>query len=473
MRNKPAPEIVELSIDAAGFEGVCVSRYDNKVVFTKYTVPGDVVLAGIVKNKKKFFEAKVDKILQNSPDRIEPKCKHFGICGGCSWQSMSYEKQLFWKNTNVKDVFERIGKVDVGEFRNIIGAENQFGYRNKMEFSFGGSRWLTDEEIKSGIELERKDFAFGLHLPGRFDKIIDIESCEIQSDYANLILQAIRKYTEDNNLSAYNARTHEGFLRGLIIRYSLKNDNYMTIMMTKTPRNDEEKEFLNWYQNGFADAFPQVANLVYAINESKNPVTVSEVNVLRGNGFMTEEILGVEFRISPFSFFQTNSYQLNKFISLIIESAGITNNMNVWDLYCGTGSITLPAAKFARKITGIEIVESSILDARENAELNQIKNADFICADLHNKKIPDLLFKLEKPDIVICDPPRAGMNTNLISHLLEIAPKRILYVSCNPATQARDCSLLSEKYSIESVQPVDMFPHTYHIESIAVLNLKA
>jgi len=247
----------------------------------------------------------------------------------------------------------------------------------------------------------------------------------------------------------------------------------LTIMMTKIPQNEEEEKFVEWYTNEFSEKFPRITNLVYAINESKNPVTVSEVKVLKGTGYMTEDILGVEYRISPFSFFQTNSFQLNKFISLIIEAAGITNNMNVWDLYCGTGSITLPAANIARTITGIEIVESSIIDARENAYLNDISNAKFICADLNNKKIPDLLFKLEKPDIVICDPPRAGMNPNLISHLLNLAPKRIVYVSCNPATQARDCALLSEKYTIESVQPVDMFPHTYHIESIAVLNLKA
>lgn len=464
-----SPPPIELDILSAGFEGVCVSKYNEKVVFTKYTVPGDRVLATIQKNKKRFTEAKVDKILVESPDRVTPMCRHFGTCGGCSWQNMTYEKQLEWKSVNVRDVFERIGKVEVGDYRQIVGADPEYGYRNKMEFSFGGSRWLSEDEINSGLPITDKDYAFGLHLPGRYDKIIDIKSCDIQQPYANEILNAIRLVSRDFGLKAYNVRTHEGFLRGLIIRHSKLTDEFTTIMMTKTPELEEEVKFIEWYSTEFANLFSRVANVVHAINESKNPVGISSYDVLKGDGFLHENILGVEFKISPFSFFQTNSHQLDKFISIILEAAELTKDKIVWDLYCGTGSITLPASKLAKKVIGIEMVEQSIHDANENASLNDIRNVDFYSADLHHKRIPMLLKTLEKPDIIITDPPRAGMSTNLIDHILEFKPERIVYVSCNPATQARDCALLSEKYSVLSVQSVDMFPQTYHIESVAVL----
>lgn len=468
--NPPPP--VEIDVLSAGFEGVCVSKYENKVVFTKYTVPGDRVLATIQKSKKKFSEAKVEKIILESPDRVTPSCKHFGLCGGCSWQNMSYEKQLEWKSINVRDVFERIGKVDVGEYKATLDAENEYGYRNKMEFSFGASRWLSEDEINSGLPIADKDFAFGLHLPGRYDKIIDIKSCDIQQAYANEILNAIRLYTRDYGLSAYSVKTHEGFLRGLIIRHSKLTDEFLTILMTQTAQSDKEKEFVEWYKNDFGKLFTKVSNVVHAINESRNPVGISSFEVVKGDGFISERVLGVEFKISPFSFFQTNSYQLDKFIGKIIEAADIKGDQTIWDLYCGTGSITLPASKYAKKIIGIEIVEQSIVDARMNADLNNINNTEFYSADLHHKKIPELLFAIDKPDTIIVDPPRAGMSPNLINHILEISPKKIVYVSCNPATQARDCGLLSENYIVESVQPVDMFPQTYHIESIAILNRK-
>lgn len=467
-KNFYTPPPVELDIDSAGFEGVCISRLEDKVVFTKYTVPGDRVLATIQKNRKRFFEAKVEKILVESPDRITPPCRYFGTCGGCSWQNMTYEKQLEWKSVNVRDVFQRIGKIDT-DFKQIMGAEMEYGYRNKMEFSFGASRWLTEEEINSGLPIEDKDFAFGLHLPGRYDKIIDIKSCDLQQSYANEILNAVRLYAGDFKLSAYNVRSHEGFLRGLIIRHSKLNDEFLTIMITQKPKTDEENKFIEWYKNDFSTMFTKVSTAVYAINESGNPVDISGFEIVKGDGFIKESILGIEYKISPFSFFQTNSYQLDKFIGLIIEAANLNSQQTVWDLYCGTGSIALPASKYSKKVIGIEIVDSSIRDAKENAGLNGIDNVEFITADLHHKRLPGLLNSLDRPDVVITDPPRAGMSPNLINHLLDIAPGRIVYVSCNPATQARDCALLSEKYQVLSVQPVDMFPQTYHIECVAIL----
>lgn len=473
MKKNKLAEIVELNIDSVGFEGVCVSRLNDKVVFTKFTAPGDIVNAQILKNKKRFFEARIDSFVKKSPHRIEPKCRHFGDCGGCQWQHLDYKQQLYWKETNVRDVFERIGKVSVSEYKSILSANEQFSYRNKMEFSFGSSRWLSQEEIQTGIDIENKDFAFGLYIAGRYDKILDIHNCEIQSNYANDILNEIRRYLIINKLNAYNTRTYEGFMRSFIIRRSLYNDDYMTILIAQTAKLSKEKEFIEWYKTEFANNFDKISNIVYAVNNSNNPVNISDTHILKGTGYLTEDILGVKYRISPFSFFQTNSFMLNSFISLIIENAEISSDMIVWDLYCGTGSITLPAAKYAKKIIGIELVQSSIFDAEENAKLNGIDNAEFICSNLHNKEIPELLNSLEKPDIVILDPPRAGINQNLINHLLELSPKRIVYVSCNPATQARDCSILSEKYDIETVQSVDMFPHTYHIESIVKLNLRA
>ncbi|MBX3043485.1 MAG: 23S rRNA (uracil(1939)-C(5))-methyltransferase RlmD [Candidatus Kapabacteria bacterium] len=463
---------VELDIESAGFEGVCISKYNEKVVFTKYTVPGDKVLAVIQKNRRRFNEAKVEKILEESPHRISPQCKHFGMCGGCSWQNVSYDKQLEIKSQNVIDLFQRIGGVDVGEYLPIVGAEKDFSYRNKMEFSFGASRWLSEDEINSGLPITDKDFAFGMHLPGRFDKIIDIKSCEIQQPYANEILNAVRLYSRDYGLNAYNVRTHNGFLRGLIIRHSKLTDEFTVILMTKTAYSDAEKKFIDWFSSDFAGLFTKVANVVHAINESKNPVGISSFEVIKGDGFLRENILDVEFKISPFSFFQTNSHQLNKFIKNIVDSANIKESDTVWDLFCGTGSITLPASKFAKKVIGIELVESSINDAIENALLNNLTNVEFYSADLNNKKIPMLLNQLDKPDVVIFDPPRAGMSPNLINHILEIEPPRLVYVSCNPATQARDVSLMSEKYSVVTIQPFDMFPQTYHIESIVVLQLK-
>lgn len=466
-QNKQEP--VELKIESAGFEGVCVSRLNEKVVFTKYTVPGDVVSAVVFKNKKRFLEANVQQILVESPDRITPLCRYFGVCGGCSWQNMNYEKQLEWKAKNTSDVFERIGKINPLKIKEIAGAERQYEYRNKMEFSFGASRWLTDDEISSGLPIQDKDFALGLHLPGKYDKVIDIKSCEIQQNYGNEMLNAVRLYAKDYNLKAYNTRMHEGFLRSFIIRHSKLQDVYTVILITKTPNSDEEFKFLDWYKNNFSYIFDKAANVIHAINESFNPVDISSFEILKGDGILKEKILNIDYKISPFSFFQTNSYQLDKFIGLIIEAANISQNDIVWDLYCGTGSISLPASTKAKKVIGLELVESSIYDAKSNAEINNILNVEFYAADLHNKKIPELLNSLQHPEIVICDPPRAGIGNYLINHLIAIAPNRIVYVSCNPATQARDCALLSEMYEVESLQPLDMFPQTYHIESIAVL----
>ena len=465
-------EVVELTVESIGFEGVAVARKDDLVYFLKGAVPGDRVLAQVTRKRKKHAEARVIELLESSPDRTEPLCRHFGVCGGCSWQNLKYSEQLRWKRQHVQDAFERLGKVSYGKLYDTMAAPNQYYYRNKMEFSFGSSRWLTDEEIGSGEALADKSFALGLHIPGRFDKILNIEECHIHPKAANAILNEIRDKAMETGLSGYNQREHSGFLRNLVFRHSEANDEMMVILVTTSAQTTEENSYIDWLFGDFHDRNKNISSLLHVINDTWSPVANGAVARLAGPEYITERIHEVDFRISPFSFFQTNSGQLNLFISKILETAKIRGDELAWDLYCGTGSITLPAAASLAEITGIELVESSILDARANAKLNGISNAEFFCADLHGKDMPELINSLVKPELVFIDPPRAGMHKNLIDKLNELKIEKIVYVSCNPATQARDCALLSENYNVVSLQPVDMFPQTFHVENIALLKLK-
>lgn len=465
-------EIVLLDIEAIGFQGISIARKDGLVYFVKGAVPGDKVNALIRKKKKNHIECELAELLEPSLYRVKPQCDYFGICGGCSWQHLDYEQQLKWKRQHVQDAFQRIGKIEVIQLEETLPSPEIFNYRNKMEFSFGNSRWLTKEEIESVSEIIQKDFALGLHIPGRFDKVLDIENCHIQNDYGNKILNIIKSKAIDCNVTAYDSRENQGFLRNLIIRSSVANNEIMVILITNSIQNEEEQNFIDWYDNEFGKDDIKISVIGRAVNSTRSPVATEKPMITKGNDYITENILGIDFRISPYSFFQTNSKQLNQFIGEIISRAELKSSDIVWDLYCGTGSISLPASKQCKEIIGIEMFEGSVADARKNAELNNITNAKFICADLHEKKIPDLLNSLPKPDVIFIDPPRAGMHTNLVNHLLEIGAKRIVYVSCNPTTQARDCALLSEKYTVKSIKPVDMFPHTFHVEAIAVLDIK-
>jgi len=465
-------EIVELEIESIGFQGISIARKDGLVYFVKGAVPGDKVLAQVRRKKKNHKECEILEIIEPSAFRQKPQCDYFGICGGCSWQHLDYNEQLKWKRQHVEDAFVRIGKVEFGVLEDTLPSPAIYNYRNKMEFSFGNSRWLTKEEIESETEINHKDFALGLHIPGRFDKVLDIEKCLIQNDYGNEILNIIRRKALEFEVSAYDSRANEGFLRNLIIRSTVANNEIMIILITNSVQNENEKNFLEWYDNEFAKDDNTISVVGRAVNSTRSPVATKKPQISKGNDYITENILGVDFRISPYSFFQTNSRQLNQFIGEIISRADLKPTDIVWDLYCGTGSISLPASGKCKQVFGIEMFEGSVADARKNAELNNIKNAEFICADLHEKKIPELLNSLTKPDIIFIDPPRAGMHTNLVNHLLEISAERIVYVSCNPTTQARDCALLSEKYLVKSIKPVDMFPHTFHVEGIAVLEVR-
>ncbi len=472
-RKKRKDIFVELEIESIGAEGIAIARKDNIVHFVKNACPGDRVRVQILKKRKRYIQCRLVEILEPSPHRIDPQCRYYEDCGGCSWQHLDYGQQLFWKKVNVRDAFERIGHFEDLQMNDTLPAPDIFYYRNKMEFSFGASRWLSVDEIQSGEEITNRNFALGLHAPGRYDRIVDLDKCLIQPEQANELLDAFRNKALELHVSAYDTKINDGFLRNLVVRSTKANNELMIVLITKSPEKPEEKEMIRWLGEQFEIDHPYVTNVFHAVNDSNSPVAIGEIEILKGKPFITEEILGVKFRISPFSFFQTNPSQLDRFVTLILYLADIKEGENVWDLYCGTGSITLPAAGKANSIVGIELNPDAVEDAKSNAELNNIDTVQFYCADLHTKDLPDLLSALPNPDLIIVDPPRAGMHKNLINHILETAPERIVYVSCNPATQARDCELLSDKYDVVGVHPVDMFPHTFHIEAVAQLRRKS
>lgn len=462
----------ELYVESIGFEGISIAREDGMVYFVKGGVPGDKVYAKILKKKKTYTEANIQEIIEASKDRIEPSCKYFDHCGGCTWQNIPYQDQLDWKKKHVEDAIKRIGKIDEFVLHDTFPSPHEFHYRNKMDFTFGAARWLTPEEINSDEKIEDKSFALGLHVRGRNDKILDIKECHIQQDEVNTMMNDVRDLATKNSISAYHVYYKVGFLRNFVVRYSLHEDSFLIIIVTNAVKSEDEKEFIEDCSKMLIDKYQRISGVIHAVNDKISPVAIGEPELITGKDYLTEKILDVEFNISPFSFFQTNSYQLDNFIGKIIEYAELNGEQTVWDLYCGTGSITLPAAKKCKKIIGIELVESSINDARKNAEKNNLNNVDFYATDLHDKNIPELLHKLDRPDVLIVDPPRAGLHKNLIHHINDIKAPKLVYVSCNPATQARDLEILKENYNLIEVQPFDMFPQTYHIESIAKLELK-
>ncbi len=469
-------ETLELTIESIGFEGKAIARNDGFVYFVDGGIPGDVVQAQVRFRKKSYAEAFVTKVLSPSSARVEPRCRYFGTCGGCKWQHLEYAEQCSWKKQHVRDAFERLGKVPFGALHDTLPSAEQFYYRNKMEFSFDDSRWITNAEIASGAVFDR-NFALGLHIPGRFDKVLDVEECFLQSEISSRIVNAVRVAAKAHKNSIYQTRTHEGFLRNLVIRTARATGELMVILVTSSIASKADETLIAWFETEFLSAFPDVTTSIHAVSTSKSQLAIGEPRVIKGSGFITEEILGVKFRVSPFSFFQTNTNQANALFRITLDYAGLTEGENsqltVWDLYCGAGSITLPAAQRAKFVAGIELSEHSIADARSNAAANGITNVEFYAEDMQKAVKRELLEKLPVPDVIIVDPPRAGLHPDVVAKLAEIAPPVIVYVSCNPATQARDCAMLAERYAeqytVEQIQPVDMFPHTYHIESVARL----
>lgn len=463
---------VELAIESIGYEGIGIARHDGVVNFVKNVVPGDRILALQRKRYKSYISCDLIKVLEPSKDRIEAKCSHFGNCGGCSWQNIGYKEQLKWKKIHVADSFQRLGGVTPNVIYDTLASPIEFHFRNKMEFSFSSQRWLSKEEIEGEGIIENKTFALGLHAPGRFDKAIDIKECFITPSVWNDILEFTRRIAIKNEIRARNELQRTGFLRNLILRRSGKTGEIMLILITDAPSNQSEYSFIVKYTEEISREFPQISTIIHVINSTLSQVAIEELRVLTGKGFLCDSIMGLDFKVSPYAFFQTNSELLDVFIKTIIDSAELKPEQTIWDLYCGAGSITLPASKHCKEIIGFENNYTSIEDAKTNALLNNINNATFFEVDLNTRKLSEDLTDLSKPDTIIADPPRIGMHKRMIEQILEIAPERIVYVSCNPATQARDCSLLNEKYSVLSAQPVDMFPQTYHIENIAVLERK-
>ena len=469
-RKERIEKFVDLTIDSLGLHGVAVGRLDGIVHFVKGALPGETIRARVLRDKKRYVECELDEVLTPSEFRIQAPCPHFGECGGCSWQHFVYEQQADWKRQHVVDSFKHIAGVDVGVIAPTISAAEPYGYRNKMEFSFSSSKWLTKEEIGSGAEFDTS-FALGLHVPGRFDKVRDLDHCLIQAPIANEVLKAVHALADRIEVSAYDHRAHVGFLRHLVLRTSRTTGSIIAVLITTTPDSDDEAMFLEEWMKMY-DKLPDESTIMHAVNDTHSPVANGQILQQNGIGYLTEKSHGVEFRISPFSFFQTNTQQMTVLIDEMLRAASLHESDVIWDLYCGTGTLSLPSARLVKRVVGAELFEASILDARSNAKLNGIDNAEFHVVDLHAPKALPILQAFPKPDVVVVDPPRNGMHTQVVEHLLAIAPKRIAYVSCNPATLARDCGLLAEKYSVEYVQPVDMFPQTFHVEAVARLLLK-
>lgn len=462
-RSLPLIENIEITDVAA--EGKAIAKLDNKVIFITQVVPGDIVDIQVTKKRKSFMEAVPVKFHKYSDIRVEAFCKHFGVCGGCKWQNLPYTEQLKYKHQQVIDNLERIAKVELPEIESILPSEKTQFYRNKLEFTFSNKCWLTKNEINTEEKLDRNN-ALGFHVPKIWDKIVDIEKCYLQEDPSNAIRNEIRDYADENNLSYFDLRKQEGFLRNLIIRTSTTNELMVIVVFFY-----EDKKLIDHLLNHVASKFPEITSLMYIVNSKANDsITDQEVILHKGNDHIFEQMEDLKFKIGPKSFYQTNSEQAYNLYCKAREFAGLTGNEIVYDLYTGTGTIANFVAKKAKKVVGIEYVPEAIEDAKVNSKINQIENTLFFAGDMRKILVPEFIAEHGKPDVIITDPPRAGMHPDVVQTILQANPKKIVYVSCNPATQARDISLLDQNYKVYKVQPVDMFPHTFHVENIVLLD---
>lgn len=454
-------------------EGKAIAKVDDLVVFIPYVVPGDIVDLQIKRKKNKYAEAEAVKFHEYSPIRAVPFCEHYGVCGGCKWQVLPYSEQIKYKQKQVTDNLTRIGKIELPEISPILGSEKIQFYRNKLEFTFSNKRWLTNEEVKENVVYEQMN-AVGFHIPNAFDKVLAIEKCWLQDDISNRIRNAVRDYAYEHDYTFINLRSQEGMLRNMIVRTSTTGE-LMVIIICKIEEDNEEKEMGLFKQllQHVADKFPEITSLLYIVNNKRNDtITDLDVCVFKGNDHIFEEMEGLRFKIGPKSFYQTNSEQAYNLYKITRNFAGLTGNELVYDLYTGTGTIANFVAKQARQVIGIEYVPEAIEDAKVNADINGIKNTLFFAGDMKDMLTQEFINEYGRPDVIITDPPRAGMHQDVIDVILFAEPKRIVYVSCNPATQARDLALLDVKYKVTAVQPVDMFPHTHHVENVVLLEKK-
>ena len=466
-KKKELPLLEKVTITDVAAEGKAVAKVNELVIFVPYVVPGDVVDLQVKRKKNHYAEAVAVKFHEKSPLRTEPFCSHFGVCGGCKWQCLSYEEQLKYKQKQVFDNLTRIGKVELPEFRPILGSEKTRFYRNKLEFTFSNKRWLTEEEVKQDVKYDQMN-AVGFHIPGAFDKVLAIDKCWLQDDISNQIRNAVRDYAYAHNFPFFNLRTQEGLLRNIMIRTSSTGE-LMVVLQCKVT-DDEGRRKMEEILQLMADSFPQITSLMYVINNKCNDTIGDlDVEVFKGNDHIFEEMEGLRFKVGPKSFYQTNSEQAYNLYKVAREFAGLTGNELVYDLYTGTGTIANFVARQARKVVGIEYVPEAIEDAKVNSALNGIDNTLFYAGDMKDILTNDFIAEHGRPDVIITDPPRAGMHNDVIDVILAAEPKRIVYVSCNPATQARDLQLLDGKYKVTAVQPVDMFPHTHHVENVVQL----
>lgn len=466
-KKKELPLLEKVTITDVAAEGKAVAKVNELVIFVPYVVPGDVVDLQVKRKKNHYAEAVAVKFHEKSPLRTEPFCSHFGVCGGCKWQCLSYEEQLKYKQKQVFDNLTRIGKVELPEFRPILGSEKTRFYRNKLEFTFSNKRWLTEEEVKQDVKYDQMN-AVGFHIPGAFDKVLAIDKCWLQDDISNQIRNAVRDYAYAHNFPSFDLRTQEGLLRNIMIRTSSTGE-LMVVLQCKVT-DDEGRRKMEEILQFMADSFPQITSLMYVINNKCNDTIGDlDVEVFKGNDHIFEEMEGLRFKVGPKSFYQTNSEQAYNLYKVAREFAGLTGNELVYDLYTGTGTIANFVARQARKVVGIEYVPEAIEDAKVNSALNGIDNTLFYAGDMKDILTNDFIAEHGRPDVIITDPPRAGMHNDVIDVILAAEPKRIVYVSCNPATQARDLQLLDGKYKVTAVQPVDMFPHTHHVENVVQL----
>ena len=469
MSRKKKQPVYNIKIDAYAAEGKSVAHLeDGKVLFVENAIPGDIVNVWIVKQKKSWAQGKVIELVQPSPQRIEPFCQHFGVCGGCKWQMLPYSQQLVYKQQQVADQLTRIGHIDLPEIQPIIGSPHERYYRNKLEFTFSNHRYRTTEELAAANgEFLAPEPALGFHAPQLFDKVVPIFTCYLQKDPTNTLLKVLREYSEAKQLTYYDYHAQKGWLRNVVLRIATTGEILVNLIVEKD--NEKLKPILEYILTNV----PGITTLHYTINPKVNDsIHDLEVQCYYGKGYIEETLDKFRYKISPKSFFQTNSYQAEALYKVTRDFAGLTGNEIVYDLYCGTGSIGIFCSEGAKKVIGIEVVEEAVKDAYENAALNGLEHCSFYAGDVAAICTDEFFAQHGRPDVIITDPPRAGMHEKLVQQLLKMRAPKVVYVSCNPATQARDLALLAEAYIVTRLQPVDMFPHTHHIENVALLELK-
>lgn len=465
-KNKPLPTLENFEITGVAAEGKSLGRWNDLVVFIPYGAPGDIVDLRITRKKHSFAEGQIARMVTPSPLRVEPFCEHFGVCGGCKWQHLPYESQLQYKQQQVVDALQRIAKVDIPPINPILGSAQTRHYRNKLEFTFSNKSWLTTEQMRSGEVFDDRN-ALGFHIPGSFDKVLDIKRCWLQADISNDIRLFLRDYAIGQGYSFYDIRNNQGLLRTIMIRTASTGELMLVVVF-----GEDNPAAIHDVMSALRDRFPQITSLMYVVNlKCNDSIADQDIRLFSGRDYIEEEMEGLRFRVGPKSFYQTNSRQAYELYKVARRMAGLTGSELVYDLYTGTGTIANFVARQARQVIGIEYVADAIDDARLNSRVNGIDNTLFFAGDMKDVLTDAFIQEHGRPDVMIVDPPRAGMHPDVVQVILNAAPQRIVYVSCNPATQARDLAMLDVKYRVREIQPVDMFPHTHHVENVVCLDL--